>query len=486
MMKTLMVVDDVGEWTGVLKGVSIVSSEDFLTKPDYVERSLKVFNLCRSYHYQSAGYYVSLLASARGQKVIPTISTILDLKAKHFLKLQSEGLDKLIQKSLKNLQSESFQLSVYFGKNVAQRYEKLSYELHKYFSAPLLRATFKRKDKWRLQSIGPIGLNDVPPSHFDILAHYADEYFKRRQTNKKVKIARFDLAILVNPKDEQPPSNERAIKEFLKAAEKLNIDVELITKEDFHRLPEFDGLFIRETTAVNHHTFRFSHRANALGLAVIDDPVSILRCANKVYLAELFERHKIPAPKTMLIHKNEYKTKVEKLSLPAILKEPDSSFSRGVIKVETREDLLRTLRNMFENSDMILAQEYLPTDFDWRVGVLDGKPLYVCKYFMAKNHWQIYRQVKNGCAENGQVETFSLSQAPAAVVNLAVQTCRPIGEGFYGVDIKEKNGKYYVIEVNDNPSIDYGWEDRVLKNVLYEAILKSLLNRMERIAMGVN
>jgi glutathione synthase/RimK-type ligase-like ATP-grasp enzyme len=484
-MKTLMVVDDVSEWNGVLKGVSIVSSADFLTKPLYVERSLKVFNLCRSYQYQSAGYYVSLLASARGQKVVPTISTILDLKAKHFLKLQSVGLDKLIQSALRNLQSDHFQLSIYFGKNVAQRYEKLSYELHKHFSAPLLRATFKRKDKWRLQSIGPIGLSDVPPSHFEMLAHYADEYFKKRQTNKKVKISRFDLAILVNPQEPQAPSNERALREFLKAAEKLNIDAEFITKEDFHRLPEFDGLFIRETTAVNHHTFRFAHRANALGLAVIDDPLSILRCANKVYLAELFERYKIPAPRTLLLHKKDFKAKLGGISLPAILKEPDSSFSRGVLKAETREDLIKNLRAMFENSDMIIVQEYLPTAFDWRVGVLDGKPLYVCKYYMAKNHWQIYRRGKAGALEDGLVETFSLSQAPAAVVNIGVQVCRPIGEGFYGVDIKEKDGKFFVIEVNDNPSIDSGCEDVVLKNVLYESIMKSMLQRMERIAMGV-
>ena len=29
------------------------------------------------------------------------------------------------------------------------------------------------------------------------------------------------------------------------------------------------------------------------------------------------------------------------------------------------------------------AQEYLATDFDWRVGVLDRRPLFACKYFMA-------------------------------------------------------------------------------------------------------
>ena len=59
---------------------------------------------------------------------------------------------------------------------------------------------------------------------------------------------------------------------------------------------EFDALFIRETTLVNHHTYRFARRAASEGLVVIDDPESILKCTNKVFLAELLSRHKMPMP----------------------------------------------------------------------------------------------------------------------------------------------------------------------------------------------
>src|SRR3546814_13790004 len=62
---------------------------------------------------------------------------------------------------------------------------------------------------------------------------------------------------------------------------------------------EFDALFIRETTAVNHHTYRFARRAAREGLVVVDDPLSILRAANKVFLAQLMERHRIPQPKSV-------------------------------------------------------------------------------------------------------------------------------------------------------------------------------------------
>jgi glutathione synthase/RimK-type ligase-like ATP-grasp enzyme len=61
------------------------------------------------------------------------------------------------------------------------------------------------------------------------------------------------------------------------------MEPELIEKEDYGRLAEFDALFIRETTGVNHHTYRFARRAEAEGLVVVDDPQSILKCTNKVY-----------------------------------------------------------------------------------------------------------------------------------------------------------------------------------------------------------
>ncbi len=483
-MKAILVVDQPKDWQGILANIKIVSSQDYFTSPRYQYRSFKVFNLCKSYQYQSAGYYVSLLAAARGQKVIPTVSTILDMKSRDLLKLRSKELDTLIQRNLKDLQSEQFELSIYFGRNVAKKYEKLSFELHKNFNAPLLRASFRKKDKWQLNHIHPISLTDVPASHFDLLAEYAGQYFEKRLTTSRTKTARFDLAILVNPDEEHPPSNARALQNFETAARKLEIDVEFLTKDDYHRISEFDGLFIRETTAVNHHTYKFAHKAQSLGLAVIDDPLSILRCTNKVYLAELFLRNKIPAPKTSFIYRKHVSSQIKRIELPAVLKVPDSAFSRGVVKVQTQDELKLRLDEMLEDSDIALAQEYLPTSFDWRVGILDGQPLYACKYFMARNHWQIYRQKESGKSECGNAETFNISDVPKHVVDLAVRASNLIGQGLYGVDIKEVDSRAYVIEVNDNPSIDASVEDEILGSALYDYVMRSLMHRMERIALG--
>jgi glutathione synthase/RimK-type ligase-like ATP-grasp enzyme len=54
-----------------------------------------------------------------------------------------------------------------------------------------------------------------------------------------------------------------------------------------------------------------------------------------------------------------------------------------------------------------------------------------------------------------------------------------VGDGLYGVDMKQRGDEFYLIEVNDNPSIEAGCEDRVLGDKLYLRIMKSLLRRIE-------
>ena len=149
------------------------------------------------------------------------------------------------------------------------------------------------------------------------------------------------------------------------------IDVQLITRRDYPSLPEFDALFIRETTAIDHHTYRFARKAEAEGMVVIDDPESILRCTNKVFLAELLTAHGLPTPPTRIIAgRRDVADAATALGYPLVLKIPDGSFSRGVKKADDRVALERLAAEMLEDSDLILAQAFMPTTFDWRVGVL--------------------------------------------------------------------------------------------------------------------
>lgn len=481
-MRKIVVVNSPEDWEyNTIDEVEVVLAKTYLTDSSFTEiKNARIFNLCRSYKYQSTGYYVSLLAEARGHKAIPNVTTIQDLKSQTIVRAITEELNELIQKSLSRLKSRNFTLSIYFGQNVAKQYEKLSKQLHTLFQAPLLRAQFVYNKEWILQSIQPIPLNEVPEAHQRYVVKFAKSYFARNRFSG-VRTARsvYDLAILVNPTEQAPPSNRRAMELFVSAAESLGFYVELISKDDYRRLPEFDALFIRETTSVNHHTYRFARRAEADGLVSIDDATSILRCTNKVYLAELLAKARVPIPKTMIIHKDNRCQVVKALGLPCVLKKPDSSFSQGVVKVKDEAALQEQLSQMLVTSELIIGQEFMPTEYDWRIGILDKQPLYACKYFMAKDHWQIYNWDGKKSETNGNVETLPMEQVPFFVMHTALKAANLIGDGLYGVDLKVIRDKAYVIEVNDNPSIDHGWEDQVMKKDLYLAIMKSIKKRLD-------
>jgi glutathione synthase/RimK-type ligase-like ATP-grasp enzyme len=481
-MIPLVVVENPKRWPFDMEGVEVVPARTYLTDPRYAEmRRVAVFNVCRRYGYQSVGYYVSLLAAARGHKPLPSVATLQALSLSPLRRIVSEDLEDLIQRSFAPLRSEAFSLSVYFGRNVAQRYDRLSRALFNQFPAPFLRARFSLEDgTWQMVGIRAIAAAEIPDTHLPFVLARAKDYFGRpTRTAPRTTETRYDMAILWSPDDPMPPSNARAIRRLTRAASRQAIGVDIIGPDDYGRLAEYDALFIRENTAVNHHTFRFASRAKAEGLVVLDDPESIIRCGNKVYQAELFERHKIPAPKTVVVHEGNVGEVIPRVGIPCVLKRPDGSFSRGVVKVSTPAELYEALDVLFEESELVVAQEYTPSTFDWRVGVLDGKPLYAARYHMAKGHWQIIS--RQGTSVNyGNVEAVALEDAPQAVVDVAVRASRLIGDGVYGVDLKEVDGRVLVVEVNDNPNLDGGFEDGILKDVLWDEIIRWFRVRLDR------
>ncbi|TNF00601.1 MAG: RimK family alpha-L-glutamate ligase, partial [Gammaproteobacteria bacterium] len=169
---------------------------------------------------------------------------------------------------------------------------------------------------------------------------------------------------------------------------------------------------------------------------------------------------------------------MEEIGFPVVLKIPDGAFSRGVTKAEDEASLRAGLKALFKQSALVLAQEYLYTDYDWRIGVLGGRAIYACKYMMVKGHWQIY-QHGDSSIESGDFETLPTYEVPKNVIQAALNATRLIGNGLYGVDIKQSGNRVAVIEVNDNPSIDAGVEDRFLGGELYTLIMQEFLSRME-------
>jgi glutathione synthase/RimK-type ligase-like ATP-grasp enzyme len=478
-MQKLIIVESPDNWQFALEDVEVITPAKYISGEIYQQtKGLKVINLCKSYQYQSLGYYVSLLAEARKHKVLPGITTIQDMRFPSILREDSQDFDDLIQSSFKNIKTDRVEFDIYFGTTQQENLNKLAKQLFQYVQAPSLSATFSKKSKWVLQSIRPLSLGEVPKEDRPILRSSVEKYLQRKREVKPDK-KKYDLAILVHPEDKNPPSDEKAIQKFIKAGDQAGFNVELITRNDFGEIIQYDALFIRETTFVNHHTFRFAKKAQSLGLAVIDDPDSILKCTNKVYLNELLTANKILTPKSYVIGKKDA-VLPEKLGYPFILKQPDGAFSKGVFKINSEQEYRNVCTEMFQKSELLIAQEFLPTAFDWRVGIIDGQVLYVCKYFMASEHWQIVNWNSNQKQlQEGEVEAITVDQAPSGLLKTALRATSLIGRSLYGVDMKEVEGKFYVIEINDNPNIDSGIEDKILKDKLYSTIMEVFLNKIK-------
>jgi glutathione synthase/RimK-type ligase-like ATP-grasp enzyme len=188
-------------------------------------------------------------------------------------------------------------------------------------------------------------------------------------------------------------------------------------------------------------------------------------------------RHHVPVPRTLMVHPDNVDQIVPTLGLPCILKQPDSAFSLGVRKVESEAELERCADELLQQSELIIAQQFLPTLFDWRVGVLDGRPLYVCQYFMAPGHWQVIKRETERRVE-GHTVTLAVGEAPEIVVRTALHAANLIGNGLYGVDLKQTGSQCQLIEVNDNPNIDHGNEDQVLKDALYREVMGVFARRV--------
>jgi len=483
-MLPLVVLDRNAGWPQEIPGVDVVSARDYLTGPDWAApRRFAVFNLCRSYRYQSLGYYVSLLAAARQHRALPSVETMQDLRQPSVVRILSSELDAQIRKVLAPLRSSEFTLSIYFGANVAKRYDRLSRTLFGLFPAPLLRASFRReRESWRLTGLRAIGTRDVPEAHRAFVLERASRHFSGRPPGRKRRRRPYDLAILVNPEEAEPPSDEKALARFLRAARSVGFETEILRPSDLGRVGEFDALFLRETTRVDHHTYRFARRASAEGLVVIDDPASILRAANKVFLAEALRRSGVPAPKTVVLHRDNIDATCRELGFPCILKLPDSAFSAGVVRCDDEAGLRERARDFLARSELLVAQEFLPTEFDWRVGILDGRVLYAARYFMARSHWQIVQRDAGGrISRYGRADCPPLEEVPRGVLRNALRAASVVGDGLYGVDVKQKGRRCFVIEVNDNPTMDAGVEDTRLGTELYRRVMQVLFDRVERL-----
>ncbi|HEX9261854.1 MAG TPA: RimK family alpha-L-glutamate ligase [Candidatus Bathyarchaeia archaeon] len=287
------------------------------------------------------------------------------------------------------------------------------------------------------------------------------------------------IACFVEKYNFSDPREESALRNFKLAAEEAGQEFHFLFREAISEIPKYDSVFIRATTDPMFTAYIVSKTAWELGLQVIDDPESIKICANKIHQYALFEKYDVPYIPTVFLNKDEFHHRklvdiFERFGKPVVIKAPYTSFSRYVEKAACETSFRDVAKRFFKKSDVLAVQKFMPTAFDWRIGVLHNEVLYVCKYMIPKGRWKHGAKLRGKPTIIwGRTVAMKKQNAPLRLRETALKACRAIGKGLYGVDIKEVDGEYVVVEVNDNPSIYAGYEDLRDKD-LYAKIIEHL------------
>ena len=478
----------------------VVTADQYLAGVEGLARGVTVVNLCRSYRYRSKGYYVSLIADARGQQALPTAEGVEGLsdsfgvlRVLHeagipTVETAAHGRRPVAASSPASARAgatdrREVELTACFGVCSDPRGRAAAQAIYREWPTPVLRLHLVQEDgEWLVSRITPAALPQLSAPERALLAEALrdERRIHRRGAPAPRELKRASIAILYDPDDAFSPSTPETLDRLGRVAARMDVHAHRIGLDELDRLGEYDALFIRTLTGVREPSFQFALRAEMLDMPVIDDPQSIIRCSNKVFLEELLRREEIPTPRTLVVTSRTPWPEVEGLGLPVVVKLPDGSFSAAVHRCASRSEYERTTAEMLRRSPLLIAQEYLPTEYDWRITVLDGEVLFAARYFMARGHWQI-RAEHQGHARYGRVEAVKREEAPAPVRTLALRAAGLIGHGLYGVDIKETARGPVVIEINDNPNLDVGYDDAADGAAVYEDIVRYFISRIEEV-----
>ena len=525
--RVIAVVSSQEDARGLPEGIAVPADAYLQGGEALGEAGAVVVNLCRSWKYGSKGYYVSLLADARGQHAIPPVDVSEGFADAYglFRTLQEAGVATVDPEEMRArrraakpaptsedegeedeaprafplplvrvqekegwivrpaAEGETAETLVFLGSAADARFRNTALAVYREWPAPVLRLQLVREDgEWKVTALAP-----VPPhrlgaeEHARLCEALADQKrIVRRGTEPPREERRASIAVLHDPDDVFSPSSPETLDRLERIAARRNVHVRRIGLDELHKLPEYDALWIRALTGVSEPAFQFALRAEALGMPVVDDSQSIIRCGNKVFLEELLRREGIPTPRTLILTRHTPWEQVAELGSPLVIKLPDGSFSAAVHKVSSRDEFHRRADDMFRRSPLIIAQEFLPTDYDWRITVLEGRILFACKYHMARGHWQVRTETAGGKERYGRVEAVPREQAPRDVVETALRATRLIGDGLYGVDLKETAAGAVVIEINDNPNLDVGYDDAADGTAIYEDVVDFFVRRIEQ------
>lgn len=189
----------------------------------------------------------------------------------------------------------------------------------------------------------------------------------------------------------------------------------------------------------------------------------------------VFVKNEIPVVPTKIFYtKEQVKNAIEGekfggWNFPVICKHERGYQGKSVRKFETKKRLLKWLDKMDEiNLGMYLWQQCLPTRWDLRIIVLNGKAIGAMK------RSAVGEEFRSNFSLGGKVEGWNLSDKDREIAERVAKVC---GLDYCGVDImKDEKDSSYVLEVNRQcqfQGFEKATEINVAKKVVEMLVQKS-------------
>ncbi|MBO6763229.1 MAG: RimK-like ATPgrasp N-terminal domain-containing protein, partial [Roseivirga sp.] len=185
-MNKLIVIEKPHKWQLDIPNVDVIAAQDYLSESaGQFGKNTKVINLCKSYQYQSVGYYVSLLAEARGHKVLPEVATIQDFRFPSMIKDDAQDFDAIIQKCLGSSSEAKLEFKIYFGYTDELALSSLGMLLFNLFQSPILKAVFVKREKWVLENLRPMNIYDLTGEERQKLQSFLGLFLSNKKVVRK-------------------------------------------------------------------------------------------------------------------------------------------------------------------------------------------------------------------------------------------------------------------------------------------------------------
>ena len=151
-------------------GIAVTAREYVVRADLYGSSRTRVVNLSGDYGYMDMGYYCSLLAEARKQRVAPTVETILDLSRKTLYGLLLPELNVVLRQEIEKLAQmprAAFTLVICFGQPMEAHFKTFARRIFERFRCPLLKVQVGPEDNWQIRSLDAIAPSDLSRTEFE-------------------------------------------------------------------------------------------------------------------------------------------------------------------------------------------------------------------------------------------------------------------------------------------------------------------------------